>query len=420
MTVNTILFTIAAPSVFDWTAPASGQVSNISTNTLNSQWTSFQIIENGVPIGAQPTSPKNMYRDSGLTFAPDFGAQGSVFAHAGGHNDYAGNDTYRFDLETATWEQWKAPHSPVYRTVSGRFDSEATNGCFLNATGVSVSGNPPEQYVTRNASNVISNVLDPDGVLGVTGQPGSTHSYSHGLQIPPGIIGANAYLWRNAASLGWSQARHALYPFHYTDLGTTASPGKSNAWVHADNVPKGAVSYSNGSAYYDGKVYVFNNLLSGAAEVVDLATMTQAAPFAYSPSFQNGAGWVNYRPITDAGQTYFLLCTGTGVSTTPVLRLINVTSGEVTIVLADANALFPSANGHYYSVCWAQSKRAVYFVPWLESNKIYRAAAGANITAPWTLSVEDTATFLLPDTGSQMKPRSFFVNGCIVNFPRSR
>jgi hypothetical protein len=133
---------------------------------------------------------------------------------------------------------------------------------------------------------------------------------------------------------------------------------------------------------------------------------------------------------TDAGVPYVLMVSG-DYSTekqqgilTPRLRLIRCPdglagAGTVTQPAIQNVSLFPDVNGRYYSACWVPEKRAVYFVPWQTTNRILKLAPVSTFTGDWVLTEElltSGETLLLPDTGSQMKGRTFYANGCLVNF----
>jgi hypothetical protein len=419
MSLRTFRFMV--PAGFDWSKPASGEVINISTNTLNSVYTAPTIVG-----GAAQTTGKNIYRDSGIAhYAGSLGdaPHGSVWVTAGGHNDSSANGTWKFNLKTGTWSSWKPNHTPVYREPQGGFESETTRGTFLNLAAYNDSQNA--------VITVGSTFPDPTAIYGVPGQPGSTHSYSHMLIIPPGIIPGTSgpCHWRQQAGMGWTQARRADYPYYYSDLADSANP-----WMHLSATPQPAGSPINGSAYYNGKVYVFD-FQGTVADVVDLATGEQT--FFTHTSMKNGSGWVYPYTITEGGRTFFLFCTGNyngGTVTSPTLRLMeapgSVSPGALYTVLASGVVGWPmydSANAFYYSPCWSPDRRAVYFCSWKDdlggiasggtSTVIFKATAPADIRDPWTLSSQNVNPYLTPDTGSQMRPRSFWVNGCVVNFP---
>jgi hypothetical protein len=416
----------AVTNSFTWAAPtASGQVINIPGNTINDVWTSFEIRDEFGLIGAQPSVPKGLYRDSGIAYTNEVGDEGSVWAHAGGHNDYAGNETYKWDCATATWSQWKAPHSPVYRTTDANFDSESTRGFFIDT---------PVAPVTRVAPTSPPQVKDPDREYSVSsydgtwgdyvGQPGATHSFSHALVIPAGELSTGPCLFRKSASLGWSNSRQAEQPFHWTDLGSAANP-----WVHMGGVTT-VTTYLNGSCYWNGKVYSFGSTNSDRlVDVIDLTTKagtTWTWGSTSADNFKNGAGFVTQ--VTDSTVPYFVFVSGDYSTekdnsiTTPAIRLIRCPDGQanegVLTKPAMTGVAFPADKGRYYSVCWAQAKRALYFVPWAATNVIYKAAPVSSFTGDWVVTTETLSgqTLLLPDTGAQMKPRTFFVNGCLVTF----
>jgi hypothetical protein len=417
VTVREFTLTVTALQAgFDWSTPAVGAVSNISTNTINSVATSFT---------GTAGATRGLYRDSGITYSPSVGEKGTVWVNSGGHNDHNSNATFRFDCKTGTWSQWKAP-ATVFRETSGsNYESESTRGFALSTTAIPLTD---------------GNARDPDGIYSQqtlvgsvrTGQPGSTHSYSHLLVIPPGIISGGAVLWRYSAALGWSIARAAQYPGHWTDLNSASNP-----WTHFGDYGRTGHNYVNGSAYYNGKVYAFEGTTSRTAYVFDLANPAASTSWQYGTSFQGGSAWVNPGVVTDANGTYFMLLSG-GPYASPAfgvtLRLINVTTGVVTAVAITGDALDPLDQG-YYSVCWSEEKRAVYMVAWRKAGlpedhyspgvntttnyvyKIAAPAAPASLTGAWTRTKQITQDFLVPNTGSQMKPRSFYVNGCILNFP---
>jgi hypothetical protein len=426
MTVREFTLTVSAPSSisFDWATPAVGAVSNISTNTVTAVATTFTGIAG---------STRGLYRDSGIAYSPDVGPSGTVWVNSGGHNDHNSNAVFRFDVKTGTWTQWKAAAN-VFRTPTGNFESESTRGFFLSTTAAPV---------------VDSNVRDPDGVYSQqtlvgsvrTGQPGSTHSYSHLLVVPSGTVSSGYALWRYAAALGWSSSRAAQYPGHWTDLTSSTNP-----WTHFGDYGVFQFNYLNGSAYYDSKVYAFEGTSSRTAYVFDLANPAASTTWQYATTFQNGSGFVTQ--ITDGGVPYFLMVSGAssadrtdnGGNGRPRIRLIRASDGVVIVPTMNNHTTLPFASrftssfgDFYYSACWSAEKRAIYLTRWVSDDgfigtdsgvtatnktttKVYKLAAGTSLTDPWTVSEQTVAPYYTPDTGSQMRPRSFYVNGCVLNF----
>jgi hypothetical protein len=434
-------------NAFDWETPGIGAVSNITPasgagSTINSVATTF--------TGIAGTT-RGLYRDSGITYSPDVGLAGTVLVNSGGHNDHNSNAVHKFDCKTAIWSQWKAAAN-VYRTATMNFESESTRGFFLSATGA--AANPVVDNNVRDPNGEYSQ-QDVDGVR--TGQPGSTHSYSHLLVLPPGTVSSGYALWRYSAALGWSNSRAAAYPGHWTDLTSGATP-QTNPWTHYGGGTN--FDYSNGSAYYNGKVYSFEGSTSNTAYAFDLANPAASATWQYGTAFQNGSGFVTQ--ITDGGVAYFLMVSGSasddraanGGNGRPRVRLIRIADRVVFVPTMNNHTTLPvepiinSSGGtvaqvddFYYSACWSEEKRAIYLTRWKSSHtaagasapyfigtsqgvtaqshtttKVYKLAAGASLTDPWTVSEQTVAPYYTPDTGSQMRPRSFYINGCVLNF----
>jgi hypothetical protein len=428
VTIREFTLTVSAPSAgYDWTPPAVGEVKTVNasaSHTLDSVGGSLTFTINGGT--AAGINYRGIYRDSGIAYSPTLGAQGAVLVSAGGHNDSANNGTYRFDCKTGTWSVWKSP-SNVFRNASN-YDVETVTGSLLSsAAGLQTD---------ENAGSA---------------NPGATHNWSHSLILPSGLIPGTTgqVMWRAQVGCGWTTSSMAVEPFWYTDLSDSANP-----WVHLDVAHGIATSapYLNGSAYYGGKVYFFPNgsVSTGTAVTVDLATGARGT-FTFQ-AFRNGSGWVTQ--ITDNGVPYFLFVGGTssadrtdqGGNGRPRVRLINALTGVLSVPAINNHTVLPfssrassSLGDFYYSSCWSEDKRAIYLTRWISdptatfpdgaigtdagvtatshtTTKVYKLAAGASLTDPWTVSEQTVASYYTPDTGSQMRPRSFYINGCVVNF----
>jgi hypothetical protein len=425
MTRSSRTFSVTVTNnAFDWSTPAVGAVSNISPNTLDSVASTFTITRPAGVTG-NGVNTKGIYRDSGIAYCSELGDRGSVLVSAGGHNDSANNGTYRCDLKTGMWTQIKAP-SNVFRNASA-FDVETITGSLLSEA----------RYLEAS-----SHLIREAG----SGVPGATHSWSHALAIPSGVLSTGPCLWRAQVGCGWTASSMAQYPFWYTDL------AGSNPWAHLGDVST-AQTYLNGSAYYAGavnglaaapRVFFFGSTSSNNlryATAINLTTRT-ATNWNYSTQFRNGSGWVTQ--ITDDGVPYFVFLSGNysddliqnGGTGRPRLRLINALTGQLTVV-SFTGVTLPIAStlteDFYYSACWSAERRAIYLTRWVSdtgvigtdpgvtatshtSTKVYKIEAPTSFTGTWTVSEQTVAPYYTPDTGSQMRPRSFYVNGCVLNF----
>ena len=60
----------------------------------------------------------------GMAIAPQYGTQGGLVIHGGGHGDYWGNEVYAFDVATATWSRINEPSRAAAPDTSASVDLE--------------------------------------------------------------------------------------------------------------------------------------------------------------------------------------------------------------------------------------------------------------------------------------------------------
>jgi len=210
-----------APS---WT-PAVGSIANVSLNAMSDV--------NPCPANncsySGVTKQGSEYNDTGVVYAPKLGAMGSIICTGGGHNDYYGNEVYRYDIATRLFSRITEPHGVVQATSPP-----------LAAGDTNIGNHTDRLYGELWADNTFTTTLQ--------NQPGSSHNYGYQVIVPIGPRGTLITLSRPVLTPNGVCGRMA----HSLDLDAQVNGGSATSlWQRAASSLCPSPVPAFGGAVYD-------------------------------------------------------------------------------------------------------------------------------------------------------------------------
>lgn len=258
------------PSAVPAWVPAPGNIAEISLNTAHDvrplDWTT--------PFGSQ----EGVFQSwNGSAFAPELGSLGSMLFHGGGHNNYDGNEVYRYDIASQLWSRVGEPtHIPAginanTYTDPATYEIKAEYG---GGTGVKAS---LHTYASQFYINP-SLAGNTNGYFCTVPHPNTKVVHKYDLDVS-GVTG-----WSRAEEIGPGDGINGYYPTVAWDS------TRGRAWM-----------LSNGPwalRYFDWATKTWTKV--GASS----NTVASGTPFAYSPDRDILVMFHMYQ----SGQTYLRVC----------------------------------------------------------------------------------------------------------------
>jgi hypothetical protein len=305
---------------------------------------------------------------SGMAYAPNLGAKGSLVIHGGGDGDYWGNDVHAFDLATETWSRLNNP-------------STALTGSGLPPLGVGFSVDPLYDAVHGEYG---------DGTIG------TAHTYNHLFVIPGGTNGKGLLI---AACQLWAYDHNVTGWAHAFDLGAT--PG---VWSRYSTNAAVNISTPQATCYDAVHNCIWIVATSGWASSItklDLATRAHTSGI-WMPS-GNTVNIGDYAcacqfPVSGPGQVnglMLMLAFNGNYQGPQTLQMYAIdttqpsTTGAVQLTLNGLNLIPATTNGSN-SIDWDPVENVAYAylgpVDIAHVYKITPPASGSWLTGAWTIT----------------------------------
>ena len=343
--------------------PAAGTLGNISLNTISSVYD----INNADTF--LRGSPAILNAWCSTCYAKDYGTYGSILAFGGGHQDYLGNEVYRYDIYNRLWSRI-TDGTPVPIRIQD-FDS--------------VAGNEYGEFWTSTAKTAV-----------IVGKPAPPHTYGN-LKYVPAVDAGNTNGWLILFG-GFS------FQAHKVDLDNLAA-GWSRFGPLMNTVTTQAMSY--GCTVYDSfRKRLFGFPLNNAPQSTASVLSVPAGAFS-NPGQDYIDSYYTVGMYDAADDLYFIskLTSSAGRWNLSVhdpvtgVKHLPPSSGQVPTNLEYGGG----------TITWIESTRQLVYIP-IDNNKVFFAAAPANPrTGTWVWSMQTLGGVLNVSGPNPMYERLHYV-----------